>query len=492
MVALTSALGIGRIGRLMGSLDGLERAYSAVVLGLLIAGPLLFAPVIPAELWKEGTFELLASFIIFVVPCVLSAAAAIKALDLYTQEQRALEVVLAKVNDDRRLMETRPDALDTVDISPTRYLPRWSEKMVSERLVELLFKNARALRRDSDLTTQVFLRELTPPRTALRPWQTVALRLGILFTFIGLLFGLQPLATSMTTGENLNTSALIQGLTISFATSIAGLSAALVIQFMIVAVDHRFTKLSTVLQTTWMDLGDLLSRMRFEGNLTVTVDRLNKMIVDHRDELAVHGRSVRDQVDRMVESTGTQGQRLQEVVENLATPFNELEALELRHRQQVDRLASAMSDVELYEENWTRQFTTLMEETVTRQELMSTTYNERVQRAITELSTSMMNDRSSLDAAVIALSKGLDRLHTLAEDDRERIQSREDQLFTAVEALTRAAERMEFDDTEIANTTGWQLLWLVPIGLLLAPLVAWLNSGQLPWIAKYLLALWRQ
>lgn len=227
-------------------------------------------------------------------------------------------------------------------------------ELSSARMIQQLFTNAREMRRDSDLTSQVFIRELGPPRLSLRVPQHIALRLGIFFTFIGLLVGLEPIAEAFQDSgdQKVAIGALISGLTLAFGTSVAGLGAAMLIQLLITTVDRDYAIVTRLLESVWMDLGHTLSFARFEGDLPRNVDRLTEQIGQHRETVEVHTRNVIASVDRIIEDSERQAGRITEAIEKIGGNKDAVDALAESYRLQLEHLQSLAKGIEDYEVKW--------------------------------------------------------------------------------------------------------------------------------------------
>jgi hypothetical protein len=122
----------------------------------------------------------------------------------------------------------------------------------------------------------------------LRNWQTTAIRLGILFTFVGLFFALQRVLPILQ-GADVATAALtgvVTDLALAFGTSIAGLLAALLLQIVAGDVVKSEAALIAALESAILEIQALYSEAIDREPAIASMNHLRGMIDEHRKDLS--------------------------------------------------------------------------------------------------------------------------------------------------------------------------------------------------------------
>ncbi|USE68341.1 hypothetical protein CTT31_04085 [Pseudoalteromonas maricaloris] len=317
---------------------------------------------IPDNIRNGNANQLIISTLVYVLPICWAYFTSLKARQRYGLEHRLLKNVADKANQQRRSIITK-DGKQVLDVTKSQRDPDYylggegggsGNETVASLMVQQLVKNAEEMRRDSDLTSQVFIRSLVPFKTAVQIPQQVALRIGILFTFIGLLIGLEPVA-NMFQGMGDQRHAigeLISGLTVAFGTSIAGLGAALMIQILVTMVDNAYGKTSRQLESAWMDLGHVLSFTRLEGDLPANVERLSDEIDQHRETVHVHTSNLIREVENLLKEGQEQRQIVADTYQTLEKNQQAIDTLGQAHQAHLKELRTLKDDIKSYESRW--------------------------------------------------------------------------------------------------------------------------------------------
>lgn len=282
---------------------------------------------------RSNKAQIIFSVMVYILPLIWAYINSLRAKQKFRTEYSLLKRVSDTANEQRRSL-IQDNGKQVLDITRSEREPDYylggegggsGNETIASLMVQQLCKNAEEMRRDSDLTSQVFIRSLFPLKSAVQIPQQVALRIGILFTFAGLLIGLEPVANMFqgTADTRQAIGELISGLTIAFGTSISGLMAALMIQILVNLVDHEYGRTSQQLESAWMDLGHVLSFVRLEGDLPANVDRLSEEINNHREDVNIHTRNLIEQVDRIL----TDNEKQRESVSYMQQTVSENESL---------------------------------------------------------------------------------------------------------------------------------------------------------------------
>ncbi|MGF1729012.1 hypothetical protein [Photobacterium kasasachensis] len=412
------------------------------------AFPLLcFLPVavlwgnIPDNILNGNITQLVISILVYVLPLTWAYIQSWRARKRYNLEHRLLKGVTKKANKQRQSIITKGDKqiLDVTDSEREADYYLGNEggaagnETIASLMVQLLIKNAKEMRRDSDLTSQVFVRSLVPFKTAVQIPQQVALRVGILFTFVGLLIGLEPVA-SMFQGSGDQRQAigeLISGLTVAFGTSIAGLGAALMIQFLVTLVDKEYGRTTRQLESAWMDLGHVLSFIRLEGDLPANVDRLSDEIERHRENVNVHTRNLIEQVEKLLEEGREQRQIVAQTYQKLDANQYAIDTLGQAHEAHLKELCALTGNIKSYESRWN---STLNDALAQADELG----RERNDKLIKQVSSSVDNLSRSMEQSLASIKTELNGAQQVTPEA----------LVSTFQVLTERLERAVINDAQ--------------------------------------------
>lgn len=251
---------------------------------------------------------LIVSSIIFVGCCLWAFAISHEVKKRYKQEFNILNSILDKSHKHKILLEQGKE-IPANELTEDHYLGKWAGEAGKEQSASIMFQsllsNATQLRYESDISSQVYIRDLASLKNKVRIAQLIAIRAGILFTFIGLFYGLGALSGDAS-AINQMVGKLIGGLYIAFSTSIAGLAASIFIQFLINLVDQEFLIVSRLLESAYMDVSRIFRQVNFNGPIPVSINRLSDLLVEHRNDLKSRHDEIVKQGDKIFEKTGEQ------------------------------------------------------------------------------------------------------------------------------------------------------------------------------------------
>jgi hypothetical protein len=447
---------------------GESATFIYLAIGLIVALPVLFWWATPSGFWNEGSNAFLISLGIFLGPSTMALRSAVHCIKYYGSEMRYAKQIVTKVNRDLGVLDGDREAISPDDLTPNRYI---LAEMVDSRcheLVEKHYQTAKALRSDDGIAEQIIDRQLHPLRLGARPWSGIALRLGILMTFVGLLIGLQPIADSLrdSTRQSIPLGELMAGLTISFATSIAGLSAALVIHLMVYASDRSFERLVALLDDLSLRLRILFSNARFGGNLTRTVDHLSEQIRKHAAELESHGVQVNKSVNSIIARMKGNATHTEQMIAAVARSQDQLASLETRHREHVQRLSEAADEIRSYEDRWLRHFESILEKSGETSRIQAETLAASVSKDLSGIqerfSASQTSDRNALGAAFVPLSEAAETARKAVEQFLSSDRGGGKELASAIRSLEQKLSQLDLQRMPTKASFGARFLsWLV-------------------------------
>lgn len=337
---------------------------------------------------------IISAYVLYYAIICVGALQAWRVKRVYTLEIEAFDFAIDAVAEFNRDPSKR---LAASEVKPDRFISNDAQQQsvepVSSLLIQQLFKIWRELRRESDLAVQGFVQELAPIRMKLRSIQTSAIRLGILFTFVGLLLGLIPLGRAYQSEQFVNTDIgeLISALTFAFATSVAGLLSSFVVQLFAEECDALFGEISRKARTTWMDLGHFLSQLELESDLPSHLNSVEIAADKLRKELRESGGVLRRESHELHSTIKEQGEKLAVAAGAMQDSHTFLKHLREENAERFAALEKSMQSLREFEE------------------ALPAAYEERLRKIVdtvqadSELERKAITER--LDALVVQLSE---------------------------------------------------------------------------------------
>lgn len=447
---------------------------------LLVFSPLAFWWIAPEGFWESGRHAFAGSMLIFWGLGFAALSVAWRCQANFDREAEIVGRVLREVDINHARLQSPSDAFSETDITIERYILAGEEKTLCARIVQEHHRTASAMRNDQGIARVLIDRELHPIRMRVRPYGNWALRAGILMTFIGLLVGMQPVADALKQGASeIPVGELMSGLTISFATSIAGLAAALVINLMVVHVDQSFDRLVTLLERLSQSLGTHFAYLRFGTDLTRTVDHLGQEINRHAVELEDHATQVGKSLKAVIDQMRTDAAHADGVISAVALSHEKLSNLEREHSAHVTRLAESAGNLRSYEEKWAAQMDQLLTRTNDAARAQNETLAKTVAADLDRVRQSLVADQKAGSEALIAAA---DKLRGYLEDATGQLQSRIDDDSTLRQDLTAAFERFETTlqkQNRPQRTWPWVVLVILLLGIIAVLAIPELNAAVL-------------
>jgi methyl-accepting chemotaxis protein len=249
-----------------------------------------------------------------------------------------------------------------------------ADRLASVRMVQRIWQQACEMRYDPmGVVTPSYLTELTAGTRSLKSWQLVAIRLGILGTFAGLLVILGGLAGKLAKQGGLNdpkelfslVESMTDQLSLAFGTSVAGLGAALFLQVELELVIKRAeARIARNLEVAVIEVQGACSRGTLSTSLLHGVDALNKSINRHAEQISSQRESLRKGMDDLKAEIGEErkgiASRLEALSQLISLIRNEVNATgELREalHKLLDRIEEFRSQVQAIIREQARNFT---------------------------------------------------------------------------------------------------------------------------------------
>lgn len=176
------------------------------------------------------------------------------------------------------------------------------------RMIEAMLADAKDLRFDPiPIVVERVITDLDNGSQSVRVWQGYAVRVGILFTFVGLVIALAPVRNVLATPPPSSEDAVllltwlrelrgsigdvVNGLALAFGSSIAGLVSALLLQLVVSMVQRREVTVVELLASIAADVQYLFRRARNETPLARDIEAVRTLLVQHKDELHASSRA---------------------------------------------------------------------------------------------------------------------------------------------------------------------------------------------------------
>ena len=178
------------------------------------------------------------------------------------------------------------------------------------RMVAAIQADARDLRFDPiPVVVERVINDLDSGSNAVRIWQGYAVRLGILFTFVGLVIALAPVRDILASAPGGSADDLqsaiegftalrssignvVSGLALAFGSSIVGLLSALCLQLAAGMVQRRESDAIEMLGSVAADVQYVFRRARNETPLAKDIESLRTLLAQHKDELHASSRAI--------------------------------------------------------------------------------------------------------------------------------------------------------------------------------------------------------
>jgi hypothetical protein len=358
---------------------------SIVLVALPVGLPLLISP-------GQHLGELLVSLLVYVAPAGWGAAIARAAKRRLDREFKLLDHVERQAQGDLAILQNRDHPFVVTDQTYHRFLPAdvggESATPTTVRMVQSLCNEALGNRFPPISTTsQVYAIELSDGARRLRTPQTIALRLGILCTFVGLLLSLAavgdifrqgidqsllqeqaatrggadggaaapPTATPQEMLKRIEPkiSETVVGLTAAFGASIAGLMAAIVLQGFVEILQRQQRWMAKRIEDTVGILVNVLSLAQTGVGFARSLESLEKRLQQHQEDLAGHAHQVRTATEGATDALGRHASDARAAAATLAEQERTLADLTRGHAALLGQLRDSFAGMKEFEEKLT-------------------------------------------------------------------------------------------------------------------------------------------
>lgn len=230
------------------------------------------------------------------------------------------------------------------------------------RMVQYLLVEARGYRFPpiSD-TVDIFLADFRDLAAQLKTPQMVAVRVGILGTFVGLIISLESMKAISLTGGTLHGAdeavrQMLRGLAAAFGTSVGGLGASLVIQLYIGLLNRDIGLLAIRLKDAVESVTHSLAQAATGSELARSMDILHKSNLELADHLRAHKFSVEKTVDGAVDQIKEQAVLMGEGAKAFSRTDDVFKRAAEMHREQCDLLERTVAGIREVEERFEKVF----------------------------------------------------------------------------------------------------------------------------------------
>ncbi|WP_158816080.1 hypothetical protein [Methylocapsa sp. S129] len=254
---------------------------------------------------------------VFFVTVGFGLREAIHAEYMLARERQIGDAVAEAIHSDRQDLDIGKPLGWSVDRLATRFVQAAKTAPIGRVEDPELSVHSRVLREVQDqasnfrydpVPTMVerFAGEIMRGGPQIKVWQSAAVRLGILFTFVGLIDSLVPVRDLMS-GRGTQTAidaasirgqveSIVTGLSIAFGASIAGLLSALLLQLALGGVSRREQDLMIAIANLIADLQFVVSRVRNDSVLSGSIDALKAGLDEHKREVYASAKAVSEEV----------------------------------------------------------------------------------------------------------------------------------------------------------------------------------------------------
>jgi len=336
--------------------------------------------------------------------------------------------------------------------------------LAMRRLFEHIIGEAKDLRFESSMTTmQPYREEALDDIFKLQNIQKIALQLGILGTFIGLILALSQL--NLDAGTTLELKPLFDSLYISFSTSVAGLEVAVILGLLIMVI-HLKQKAYFQTMEKAVDTMNSLARnatpddcfFNHFAQIESQISRLQKNIYDQTQEVKKQTKNVEEQTEEMRRGidklTGTKAQ----FQEFLGQIQESQERFQIQIQESQKHFQIQIQDLQAhFVENMMVVYKTFSPETITLQlqqslknavEQISKTFNENLEPSLDKI-TAMNQALHELHSVLQALEDKLKEQNQQLEKVNQELVLAKSTLYSSTQPLLTA--QREFIDSAVTE-----------------------------------------
>lgn len=442
--------------------------------------PLLLLRLVPPTT-PQARIELGASLAVYLLPAAWAWWIANSARRSLSREERLLGAI---ENNGRELQERLSSQqqsgggeLQIDQQTWTKFLPDMQEGAVtsaSVRMVQSLCHEASSGRFPPILTTtQIYTAEITAAVRRLRAPQTLALRLGILGTFVGLLLALGELgdlASKATTPEEgfKTIKVLVGNIKIAFGTSVAGLLAAILSQFFAEALAASYSRTSKQIEDVIGQVVTVLSMAMTGTHLARTADALTERMDNHQRELLDHADNVRRATGEGIRAIDNNAAALQDGVVALRGSHSTLSQMMNHHNSLMDQLRSGLNAVAAVDGKLASALQTHLDFLQRASQAMAAASGNSVREALAPMQTALVRQAEHTDGVAASLETTLDRVEQATQSLVLVAQAFKTERDSNA-ALLQAISKLSVPARAVGTPPSWKqtILWATALAVLL-------------------------
>ena len=445
--------------------------------------PLLLIPLIDPR-QPASQPEFIAAIVVYLLPTLWAWQVAAGARTAIRQEEELLEQVEKNGRDLHEKLKDDPAAVPINDQLWQRFLPDVQDQdgvsRTSVRMVQSLCHETTSGRFPPISTTsQIYAAEITDRIRRLRAPQTLAVRLGILGTFVGLLLALAQLGDffSQASGDPTAVTRLVRRLMVAFGTSIAGLLAAIVIQLLGEALAVRYERVQKLIEDTVGRIVTVLAVATAGTPLMRTAESLAEDMKDHKRELSDHSDNVQRASRRLIRAVRSNANALKDGVGALNNSHKAMSDVFGNHNAIVAELREGLRQVSAVDTRVASALKEHLDSLKKSTEAMAVTSAEAMSKALSPVTSTLSEQNAAATSAVNALSRAAANLEELTSSVKAAITADSQRYENLAAAISALAHRR----AEPVSERGWgrHALWATVASVLV------LNAALLVYLYRH-------
>lgn len=300
---------------------------------------------------SQGLLALLTSLGVYIGPAGWGVLVILKARRQLNREEACLRTIEANGGDILKRLQRNEGGFTVNEDAYRQFLPpnadRDSPTPTSVRMVQNLCNEAIGHRFPPvSATSQFYVGELMHGARGLRTPQAIALRLGIMFTFVGLLSALEEVSKAFgSPGSALEAGTvklLVEDLTLAFGTSVAGLLAAVSLQAFAELLGSRQRRIARLIEDVAGLLLNVLTRAQTKTAFAASMESLQRSMLQHKEDLNAHQHSVEQAVRESTSQTRASAELFKE-------QSGALRSIATEQAEHLGRLRAAFQDAAAFE-----------------------------------------------------------------------------------------------------------------------------------------------
>lgn len=447
--------------------------------------PLLLVPLIDPSR-RENQVEFVAALLVYLSPALWAWQLAHEARASLAAEERILTEIerngRALQDELSRNRSSQPVNEDfwvkfLPDVPPNDHVTHTSVRMVQSLCHEATSGRFPPI----STTTQIYSGEITERARRLRAPQTLALRLGILGTFIGLLLALDHLGGLFDSAivkqlDAKDVKPLVGSMTVAFGTSVAGLLAAILVQLFGEALNVRYERITRQIEDTVGRVVTVLSLSMTGSHLVRTAESLADRMNQHKQELSDHADNVQRASRRGIRAVRGNANALKDGVVALRGSHSALSEVLSHHTSLMGEIRGGLQRLSGVDASLASALKTHLDALQTSAQAIATASGEAVRDSLKPIQTSLLEQSASTSTSLENLSRAtarMDELTTTLKELGTTLNAQRDDHRALIKALS------DFDPRHTMRPPryGWVqgVLWVAVFGVLILHVVLLLH-----------------